>query len=254
MRPQRGSYQCLREHPEVFVSEEKELEFFNRHFEKGIAWYEQHFTPQPQHKAVGEITPIYLSHECAVGRMAAIIPDARLFVVLREPVARAYSAFELHRERFSGSFREACEQRPDYLIDWGCYARHLRRVYAHYDESQVAVYLYEELQDQPHRFLSQLFEFLRVDSHFRPKHIQIRYNRMMYPRTQRLLRSIGIGWAVDFIKDTQVGKWIRNRHVAQRPSPFAAIDQEDANWLKLQFRDDVLELQQLIGRNLTSWL
>ena len=247
-------YQCLRQHPEVYVPEVKEVNFFSWHFEKGIAWYESHFQAKPRHKAMGEISPIYLSHESAFERMAKTIPDARLFVILREPVSRAYSAYELHREKFQGGFRRACEQRPDYLVNLGLYARHLKRVYTYYDRAQVRVFLYEELQSDPNLFLADLFGFLDINEHFRPENIKKRYNRIMYRRTQRILCGLGMNGVIDTIKETQIGEWIRNRHVRRHPNHLTTIQTEDLIWLKDQFQEDILELQQLINRDLSSWL
>ena len=80
---------CLREHPDVFLPDTKEVHFFNRNFDRGIAWYEAHFARHAGEAAVGEVTPNYLNNEEAIPRMAHVLPEARLFVILREPIQRA---------------------------------------------------------------------------------------------------------------------------------------------------------------------
>ena len=81
-------HNCLDEHPQVFVPKDKELHFFSSQFDRGLAWYESCFAAANGQMAVGEITPTYL-HEAPIERIAATLPAARLFLVLREPVARA---------------------------------------------------------------------------------------------------------------------------------------------------------------------
>ena len=247
-------YHCLKEHPEVFVPEEKELNFFSQHYARGIEWYESHFQPEPQHKAVGEISPIYLADHAALQRLAAGISEALLFAVVRHPIDRAYSAYELHQERFPDGFRAACEHRPDYLIEWGFYARHLKRLYELYDQRLVRVLVYDDLEKEPQRFLASLLEFLNVDPNFAPSCIQTRFNRIMYPKTQGILRALGLSKCVDVAKNTTVGAWIRNRHARQGTDRFARVGRDDTEWLMEQFRPDIIELQDLLGRDLSSWL
>ena len=133
-------YQCLQEHPEVFVAMPKELHFFDAQYEQGLSWHEGHVQSACQYKAVGEITPNYLNVDQAIPRMAKVIPDARLFVVLREPVARAYSAYQLLRDHAyrDMSFREACEN-GGYLTKSGLYTGQVQRVFDYYRSDQVII-------------------------------------------------------------------------------------------------------------------
>ncbi len=147
-------HRCLSEHPQVFVPQPKEVHFFNRQFERGQAWYEERFAGAEGRIAVGEITPNYLNSPAAIPRMASVIPDARLLVVLREPVARAYSAYCLYHKQYNGlSFRQACESGRS-LVELGLYAEQLQRVFNHYRREQVKVLLYEDIQVRPAQALA----------------------------------------------------------------------------------------------------
>src|SRR4051812_9293771 len=79
-------------HPRVYVGR-KEVHFFDRHFDKGIDWYKSQFDAPSGVLAVGEGTPRYMFDPVAVQRMARVLPDAKLVVTIREPVARAYSHY-----------------------------------------------------------------------------------------------------------------------------------------------------------------
>jgi Sulfotransferase domain len=100
----------LWEHPNVLPAMYKELHFFDVNHERGLHWYRGHF-PTTRHRSrvasrrggialSGEATPYYLFHPLVPERLAAALPNARLIVVLRDPVARAISHY--HHERHLG--------------------------------------------------------------------------------------------------------------------------------------------------------
>lgn len=100
-------YGWLRHHPGVTMTQTKELHFFDREFHRGTEWYFEQFSgPCP-----GEATPYYLFHPLAPKRAAEAIPDAKLIVLLRDPVSRAWSHY--HHVRRQGneplSFLDAIE-------------------------------------------------------------------------------------------------------------------------------------------------
>lgn len=81
----------LRSHPQVFVPAEKEVGFFDTHWDRGVDWYARAFAEAEPDQVVGEATPLYLYLDHAVDRIARTVPSARLVVALREPAARAWS-------------------------------------------------------------------------------------------------------------------------------------------------------------------
>lgn len=84
----------------------KGVHYFDTHHHRGPAWYRSHFPTegwleraQREHGVrprVGEASPYYLAHPLAAERAAALVPGARLIVLLRNPADRAYSHY---RER-----------------------------------------------------------------------------------------------------------------------------------------------------------
>jgi hypothetical protein len=130
-------------------------------------------------KAVGEASVCYLWSESAVANIRRSIPNARIILVLRDPVGMAFSMY-LHSQR-SGpmrcSFREAIEMglqqrggRIDVMhpfLDLALYYAQVKRLLATFPEEQVRIYLYEEYQAEPARILTDIFRFLQVDPDFR---------------------------------------------------------------------------------------
>ena len=247
-------HNCLRDHPDVYLPERKELHFFDTQYKRGVPWYEQHFKGHRGQKAVGEITPDYLGVPYAIPRLAALLPEARLFVVLREPVQRAYSAYTLLHERHEGmSFREACAS-TSVLIKYGLYATHLERVYEHFPRDRVKVVLYDDVRERPAAVLRELLEFLGVDPGFRPPAAGTIYNRILFPKAQARMRRAGMGWCLELVKHSPLGDRVKRWGKRDASDRASAIDPDHLRQLKATFRDDTLRLQEIIGRDLSAWL
>jgi hypothetical protein len=101
-------YRYLGSHPQVVPSVRKETEYFSRRYSNGEVWYRGHF-PLRRSSVTFEATPDYLFHPLAAERAAALVPDARIVVLLREPIERAISHWQ-HMTRLGfeeGTFTEA---------------------------------------------------------------------------------------------------------------------------------------------------
>jgi hypothetical protein len=158
-------FDALRRHPDIApprsvdraVAWDKELHFFDEKFEKGLDWYRSFFPLKALRDVrralgrdliAGESTPYYLFHPAVPERVASAIPDMRLVVILRDPVERAYSHYQLMRRmgRERLSFEDALDaeeerlagERERLLVDPSFRARH------HRNHSYVSRGLYAE--------------------------------------------------------------------------------------------------------------
>ena len=85
-------HSLLAQHPEICMSEPKETNFFNIHFDRGLEYYrETFFNSWKGHKAVGEASPSYFFLPYVPERIAAALPGVKMMVILRDPVKRAFS-------------------------------------------------------------------------------------------------------------------------------------------------------------------
>lgn len=84
-------YRYLSDHPAVASPLRKEVGYFSRSYHRGDDWYRAHFTWAGSRRLSFEATPDYLLHPVAAERVAERLPDVRCVVLLRDPVARAYS-------------------------------------------------------------------------------------------------------------------------------------------------------------------
>ncbi|MBI3799922.1 MAG: sulfotransferase domain-containing protein [Deltaproteobacteria bacterium] len=124
-------YAQLRTHKQVYISPQKELNFFTDFYDRGIGWYSGHFPSAQeavQYKAIGEITPTYIADPDAPARIRAHMPESRLIVMLRNPVDRAYSEYTktLRNFNFKGTFADFVAQSKN-VLDRGYYTEQLER-------------------------------------------------------------------------------------------------------------------------------
>lgn len=119
-------YRYLRMHPNVAGPLRKEVDYFGFRFDRGEHWYRANFPLMARRELAQrlgrpfltfEATPDYLLHPLAAGRAGALVPDARIVVLLRDPVDRAVSHFR-HAVRHGWEtlpFQDALAAEPDRL-------------------------------------------------------------------------------------------------------------------------------------------
>ena len=113
-------YELLCLHPFVARAKRKEVHYFDRDFAEGETHYRSFF-PTEEGMVTGEATPYYLFHPEAPERAKALVPDASLIALLRNPADRAYSHWRLQTERGNETlpFEEALEAEDGRLSGTG---------------------------------------------------------------------------------------------------------------------------------------
>ena len=201
-------HRCLEEHPDVYMarlSYSGDINFFNpnseisaiRYYDRGIAWYEALFDGRRHETAVGEKTAHYFADPEVPARIFAHIPEAKLVVVIRNPVERAYSNFWYSRGKLPPGldFIEACHSpagRQLRLLESGLYYQHLRRFLEFFPRDRIHIIVHDFLRSDPRAQLARLFDFLGVDSTFVPSSIDCRLNGAIGPGTNIYrIRAVG---------------------------------------------------------------
>jgi hypothetical protein len=180
----------LSAHAGVAGPSHKEIHYFDLQSFRSLRWYRSHFPPAAaaRGRLTGEASPYYLFHPAVPARVAAALPAVRLVALLRDPVARAYSHYQLSvrdgHERLG--FEEALRAEPDRLAgeearlladrayrghahrhqsyaSRGLYAEQLRRWHEHVDPERLLVVSSEELFAEPRRTAATVLEFLGLD-------------------------------------------------------------------------------------------
>ncbi len=187
-------FRYMKQHPQIVTSPWKEVHYFDREvsFAKGPGWYRAHFPTRfslaRKTRADGlrrvtlEGTPAYLYRPAAAPRMAALVPNARLIVLLRDPAKRAPSNYRnaKRKGRTDESFAElvAREQawlaagsppdpdpKPRHLLRRGMYVEQLEHLFGYYPREQVLILESEKMYADPQASCDQAFEFLGLPPH-----------------------------------------------------------------------------------------
>lgn len=166
-------HEMLRQHPQVFLPEIKEVQFFVRpehnrfsSHDRGWAWYQSLYA-EHDGKATGDVTPDYIYWNYCAADIAAKLPDAKIIAILRDPVDRAYSQYWMSkRSRKMESFDQYVENNVQPLAR-GKYAEQLQRYFDCFPAQNILVLFYEEVFADPDHALSKVFEFIGVDPAFR---------------------------------------------------------------------------------------
>jgi hypothetical protein len=120
-------YKYLVQHPDLSHALTKEIRFFDLNYQRGVPWYRSRFPSQRRREAtrqrrgtalmVGEASPDYLFHPLAPARVAHDLPEAKLIVLLRNPIDRAFSHYwhQFKRGHETLPFGDAVAAEPDRL-------------------------------------------------------------------------------------------------------------------------------------------
>ncbi len=111
-------FDYLVQHPSIVGPTKKEIHYFNINHDKGLGWYHQHFPiALNKMKITGEASPMYLFHPDTPARIKSYKSDLKFIVLLRNPVLRAYSQYNmsLRNKQENRSFEKAVDEEMELL-------------------------------------------------------------------------------------------------------------------------------------------
>lgn len=277
----------LNQHPQIHISPIKEPNFFafenenvkfqgigddeviNRHSINNLRDYQAHFSPDKNVVAVGDASTIYLYSQKAALNIKGYVPQAKLIVLLRHPVDRAYSNF-LHAVRDNRepiiNFSQALHLESIRMSNnWGplwqykfrsFYYTHLKFYFSHFSPCQLRVYLYKDFVQNPLGILKDIFFWFNIDQEYSPD-TSFRLNVSGVPRfrlVNRLLSNYG-NWQrfiVPFISPVVRKKLSSKLKALNLKKP--KLSQDIRTQLLDEYREDTLNVQQLTQMDLSYWL
>lgn len=186
----------LDQHPEIYMSNPKEPLFFESEYEQGLKYYwERYYSGWTGQPFVGEARHRNLYLPYVPARIAKSFPDAKLLVMVRNPVARAYSHYlhrkthgleylsfekgiELDMERIaSGKSFATYEEIEHYkrtvgngqntyfrtYIDSGYYAMQIERYLSYFSQDRLHIVFLEDFTRDPMKTYREILGFLGAD-------------------------------------------------------------------------------------------
>ncbi len=255
-------HKVLRQHPQVFVAEAKDLYYFDRHYERGLAWYSAFFAAAPAGAtAIGEICHDYLRDPEVPARIQATLGRPRILITLREPLSRARSAYQ-HARKVGGTtlpFAEALE-RHAWLLRGSFYAADVERYVTAFGPDRVTVLLFDDLVADPGAYLAQVCAAIDVTAldaaalDLSPaqtaRDARFPSANRMAKRGAELLRARGHVGLVGRLKHASI---VQNVLYRSAP-PRADLDDALTDQLRTMFAGDVTRTGAVIGVDLaTRW-
>ena len=189
-------YQHIGRHPCVGRAFRKEIHFFDRQYQRGLAWYRGQFPTRIQRWVqrqirgafvTGESSPSYLSLPHVPARVAAALPAVKLIAIVRDPIDRALSAYQrrVRTREEHRNFAEAvaAERRrswaevaqelaamddprlrrlPDAYVARGLYADQLAMWLEHFPREQLLIVSAEQMFADPLPVLNRVYAFLGI--------------------------------------------------------------------------------------------
>lgn len=274
-------YFYLKQHPEIYMSRIKEPGFF---IEQGLSEnndqksdtisdlseYEALFAEITNESRYGEATPTYLACPWVPKYIHTYSPDAKLIAVLRNPIDRAWSHYQMHASlehpMFSENFLEAIDEQHVYLgeeEDWifsfvtmGMYYTQINNYLKYFNSDQLHIVLYEDLRQDIEGQVKGMFEFLDVDPDFLPN-FNIKANVSGVPRNKQLQRFImrknPLKTMLKRFLSPEARLALTARAKSLNSSGKMSIPKEAVEELTYRFEADIDALELLLQRDLSVW-
>jgi hypothetical protein len=273
-------YAYLEQHPDVYMPYHKEPVYFGSDLGKRPRSFDREayldlFKRGIGRKRRGEATVWYLYSRTAPEEIRAFSPDARIIIMLRNPVDMIYSlhshqlftadediedfeeALAAESDRRAGRRIPATTTRPEGLLyrDCGRYASHVRRWLTEFGPDTVKVIIFDDFSADPAAIYRETLEFLGIDSTFQPEFNVVNRNKGV--RSQRLLALTSsprfyaaTRWLPGplFHAFRRGLKRLNTRHRSRPP-----MDADLRRELTAEFAPDVEELGRILGRDLSRW-
>jgi len=249
-------HECLSEHPNIFAAKDKEVNYFSKQYENGIDYYESKFKEAEggDYLAIGEASPSYLSNENCPLRIYETIPNAKLIVILRNPIDRAYSQYLMFKEDHEDkTFEEAINNRPGLVTD-GLYFKHIQHYMKYFDSEQILVLFFEDIQKDPKAFIQKIYRFLGVDDDYVPSVLRSPINMSIGGGIGKIVDNFKLRMIVDLIKKTPLDSAIRKLLYTRKNKQKAVMNSVTREQLRKYYSEDTMKLSNLYERNLSHWI
>ncbi len=253
-------YHYLGTHPQLFMCRIKEPNYFckDSKVSASINWddYLRLFRGVRDEPAIGECSVLYLSSACAARSIRAAVPNAKIIVILRNPVDRGYSHFLMGvRQGFP------CQNvldLPDYVVDLGLYYAQVKRYLDEFPNQQIHILFHEDLQRDREAFVKRMFGFLNVDDGFRPPNLEKHFNEALEPRFKvlnGLFYKTGLVVGLRRFVRPEIKEAMRAAlFKAPREQRSSKLTPNERQTLVRVFEPDIHRLEALLSRDLSHWL
>lgn len=254
-------YHYLQLHPEVGMSDIKEVDFFvaENNFDKGVKWYERQF--KGDFKKYGEASPNYSKAHYFTGvpeRMHDLLPDVKLIYLVRDPIQRIISHYthNYSEGREHRTIDEALHDLPDnHYLMCSKYFWQLEHYLTYYSASQILVMPSYLLKEDRRMALEQIFRFVGVEETF--------YSSAFEEQKHETRKKRRKGRVSSFILESPVIKTLKHYIPDAVKDPVKQLTRPEVtkpnlssilrNELWEYLRSDIEKLREFSGHSFTPW-
>ena len=265
----------LQAHPQICMSEPKEVHYFNDrlslnryqdtpHFHLGEAWYQKHFKHCQRDSIKGEITPNYILDPVVPERIYKHNPEMKIIFCIRSPFERIVSHYHSARDfhhRENRPFSQAIREEPEY-IEACLYYKNISRFLTWFPREQFYVADMDRIKKEPRVVTSELYSFLKVDPAFVPSNIDdvsnparaTRFNsvRKWSSHFHHKMVAMELTAVIRLLKKMGIGKLVNRLNSA--PVQKVSLTKEDFVYILNAVREDVELLSRFLEKDLSHWV
>ncbi|MBO0320979.1 sulfotransferase [Muricauda sp. CAU 1633] len=285
-------YEYLKEHPQIYLPSKKELHHFSyslisqrtqgpgdkdvlRELTKEPDQYQKLYTGvTSKHKVIGEISPSYYYFINKIGTdlKNKMSENPKVCIILRNPIYRTYSNYKhqvrmgYEKESFDVALKNE-EKRTEYGYgDFWMYKKHsfyaenLRQTIKIFGKENTKVLIFEEFIQEPHKSLIELFDFLEVDSEFKPDSLRKVFNEGGGYNNNMLSRFLlqpnkFKNWFKKIVPKNLLNKLtgFKSSYLSKNSKKFQSMDETMINELVQFFKEDVNQVKSILNNRIDVW-
>lgn len=276
-------YNFLLEHPEVFMPSDelyKEPCFFSQYGNLSLNDYAKIYEKSNTQKLIGDASATYLADEKSANYIHCFKSDAKIIIIIRNPIKRAVSlynwmvqegyeyarnfvvALKLEKKRNKLNKKLGMvEKKINYMyFSSGLYYKQVKQYYDLFGKQNVLVLLFSDLISKPQNTFNITCDFLNIN-HFAytvPENKQNKSKQVIHPLFQFLIRKINNRLILPIrrriIKNETKQKQDFLLSLFQINKKNKEIDENILNNLKNKYSNDIKLLSNLINKDLSEWL
>ena len=260
-------YHYLSQHPNVFFSEVKELNFFSnpRYWDKGFVWYERKFRPKyGDVLCLGEASTSYtrspFNAETA-RRIYEYNPNFRLIYIVRDPIKRFISHY-LHnvgvgKER--RDFERLLDNLEEESIAWqGLYYFQIKQYLEYFEREQILVVSMDQLKSCPESVMKDVYGFLGLGPFTEIKDLKKAHNANRNIAIKSEFGGLVSAFYSYYIEQLAIPYrikkvFMRLSDVGSKPIGTPKLDQKQYRKLRAFYEEDAVKLRGEFGIDIDSW-
>ena len=269
-------YHYLSEHPQVEMSSQKEPDYFSDKAinEQGMYYgknrintldkYESLFV-QKESVVYGEASVSYLFYENVAEDIKKYNPNAKIIIMLRDPIERAFSHYlmdyrlGLISDSFENVLAKISKHKNAHLfyqqyIEVSKYAKQIQRYLDFFKKENILFIDYEDFKKNVSKTVDQVYNFLNISTEF-VADINTKHNTFIMPKNKiiRLIYSfVFLRKILTFLFPTYLVKNIRVLLFKSDKKP--ELLKETRSLLSIIFNDDIKKMEEVLAKNYSKWI